>query len=285
MTDLEKKIVYFVNEMHRRYAYRYEMYQMLHDIRYKKKMDKEHITAIRNAYKDDSLEAAYELKTYYLENAILSNTIVLKMRPDTSNSKEMKTIKIHSDIDDTDYEYSHHVIEIFKEHGKYKVFDILHSDRVSWLEPYLDNICAVNHCSRQQLRYDMGYLAPAHAFAGNMKEFTDVMRYLDKKYRIGAPRINLCNLPNDTENCWLSDDIFMDFDKFGKEFNIDCEMVARVWRSIYDKIMAIKINTLHMLCLGQIMRDPIISIAMSKSLFDDEKICILLDELQNSEII
>lgn len=124
-----------------------------------------------------------------------------------------------------------------------------------------------------------------YAFAGNMKEFTDVMRYLDKKYRIGNPVVNLCNFPDDVKGCWMSDDVFIDFDKFGKEFNMDCEMAAKVWRSVYDKIMAIKINALHMLCLGQIMRDPIISITMSESLFDDEKICMLLDELRNDEII
>ena len=86
-------------------------------------------------------------------NDILSNTIVLKMIPEKPELQEIRTIKIQSEIDESVHEYTHHAIEVFKEYGRYKVLDILHTNRVMWLEDYLDNICKVNHCSRDQLRY------------------------------------------------------------------------------------------------------------------------------------
>ncbi|MDY3828421.1 MAG: hypothetical protein SOZ71_06520 [Clostridium sp.] len=116
------------------------------------------------------------------------------MRPESPEIREFTTIKVYSDISGDIKEYSHHAIEIFKEHGKYKVLDILHSDKVVWLETYLDELCKVNHCQRGQLRYDFGYLAPCHAFASNMQELSDLMRYLDKTYCIGKPRVTLMNL-------------------------------------------------------------------------------------------
>lgn len=227
MTDIEMALVRFINDYHRRVVYRYEKYQMLHGVKYQKALCGDDIEKIRNAYPSNCFEAAYELKTCYAENGILSNTIVLKMRPKSPEIQEFKTIKVRSDITGNINDYSHHVIEIFKEHGRYKVLDILHSDKTVWLETYLDELCKVNNCKRGQLRYDLGYLAPCHAFAGNMQELSDLMRYLDKSYCVGKPRITSMNLGEKSATgeftrpageLLLSDDMAMNFDELGRQF-------------------------------------------------------------------
>lgn len=282
MTDLEKGIVCYVNKMHLGNIYRYDNYQLLHGVRYNKTLDNQHLQLIRNRYQRQCFNAAYELKTYYMENGILSNTIVLKMRPESPDIHEIRTIKIYSELEDTEHEYNCHAIEIFKEHGKYKVFDILNSDRTVWLESYLDNVCSTNKCPREQLRYDMGYLAPAHAFAENMQELSDVMRYLDKTYCIGKPRLGLMNIAGyGEEGAFLSDDIIMDFDEFGRKFGADIETVKEAWVKIYDRIMGIRFNMLHLLCYERIMRDPLSSMAMAATLFDDEMICKMVDGMKD----
>ena len=286
MTDIEMALVCFINEYHRRVIYRNEKYQMLHGVKYRRELDLEYTQKIRNKYTSNCFEAAYELKTYYAENGILSNTIVLKMRPESPEIQEFTTIKVYSDISGDIKEYSHHAIEIFKEHGKYKVLDILHSDKVVWLETYLDELCKVNHCQRGQLRYDLGYLAPCNAFASNMQELSDLMRYLDKTYCIGKPRVTLMNLGEEspsgilikpTEGMLLSDDMAMDFDEFGRPFGeYDGKRIIATYQRVYDRLMGIRFNMLHMLCLGHIMRDPIMKISIAESIFDDAKICELM---------
>ena len=126
----------------------------------------------------------------------------------------------------------------------------------------------------------MGYLAPCHAFADNMQELSDLMRYLDKKYILGKPRMSLVNIPNEEEGCIISDDIIMDFDKFSREFGTDFETVKRVWTKVYGELMGIRFNTLHLLCLGHIMRDPIIKLSMAEALFDDIKMCQMMEKMQ-----
>lgn len=286
MTDIEMAVVCFINEHHRRVIYRNEKYQMLHGVKYRREFDLEYTQKIRNKYNSNCFEAAYELKSYYAENGILSNTIVLKMRPESPEIREFTTIKVYSDISGDIKEYSHHAIEIFKEHGKYKVLDILHSDKVVWLETYLDELCKVNHCQRGQLRYDFGYLAPCHAFASNMQELSDLMRYLDKTYCIGKPRVTLMNLGEEspsgilikpTEGMLLSDDMAMDFDEFGKLFGeYDGKRIIATYQRVYDRLMTIRFNMLHILCLGHIMRDPIMKISIAAGIFDDAKICELM---------
>lgn len=286
MTDIEMAVVCFINEHHRRVIYRNEKYQMLHGVKYRREFDLEYTQKIRNKYNSNCFEAAYELKSYYAENGILSNTIVLKMRPESPEIREFTTIKVYSDISGDIKEYSHHAIEIFKEHGKYKVLDILHSDKVVWLETYLDELCKVNHCQRGQLRYDFGYLAPCHAFASNMQELSDLMRYLDKTYCIGKPRVTLMNLGEEspsgilikpTEGMLLSDDMAMDFDEFGKLFGeYDEKRIIATYQRVYDRLMTIRFNMLHILCLGHIMRDPIMKISIAAGIFDDAKICELM---------
>ena len=273
MKELEMALVCFINEFHKKCLYKYEKYQMLHNVKYKKEMDAEHLEKVRNAYLGNCYEAAFELKTYYMENRILSNTIVLKMRPESPDIHELRTIKIKNELTQSVAEYSHHAIEIFKEHGKYKVLDILHNDRAIWLEQYLDDVCMANNCKREQLRYDMGYLAPCHAYAGNMQELSDLMRYLDKQYNIGKPRLNLMSTEDAEEEwCLLSDDMIMDFDSFGAGFGVQGIDVKIAYGRIYDKLMKIRFNALHMLCWGQIMRDPLISAGIVEMLFDNEKI-------------
>lgn len=287
MTDIEMALVSFINEYHRRVIYRNEKYQMLHGVKYQREFDLEYTQKIRSKYNSNCFEAAYELKTYYAENGILSNTIVLKMRPKSPEIEEFTTIKVSSDSSGDIKEYSHHAIEIFKEHGKYKVLDVLHSDKVVWLETYLDELCKVNHCQRAQLRYDLGYLAPCHAFASNMQELSDLMRYLDKKYCIGNPRVTLMNLDEKslsgilikpTEGMLLSDDMAMDFDEFGRAYGeSDGKRIIATYQRVYDRLMGIRFNMLHMLCLGHIMRDPIMKISIAVSIFDDAKICELME--------
>lgn len=278
MTDLERGIVCFLNEFHRSSMYIYEDYQMLHGVKYRKQMAKEDLEMIRRSYKGNCFEAAYQLKTYYMDNGLLSNTIVLKMRPKSPEIQEFQCIKIHNELDGTDHEYTHHAIEIFKEDGKYKVLDILHRDKNVWLESYLDDVCQTNNCPREQLRYDMGYLAPCHVLAGNMQELSDLMRYLDKKYKIGKPRLSLVNAAGDDGGEYLlSDDMIMDFDKFGRDFGASGEDVAMAYKRVYDLMMSMRFNMLHALCFGRIMRDPIMSFAMAEAIFDDEKMCEMMD--------
>lgn len=285
MTDLEIGIVHFINAYHKENTYRYENYQLLHGVKYRKEMSLDNLKLIREGYDDNSFEAAYELKTYYMENHIPSNTIVLKMRPKTPDQKEIEFIKIYSEKDNAECEYILHTIEIFKEHGKYKVLDILHSDKAVWLENYLDEVCKTNNCTIEQLRYDMGYLAPCHAFAENMQELSDVMRYLDKKCCIGKPRLNLVNT-HGTGGSYdpLSDDMAMDFDAFGRMFGVSGEEVVKVYQKNYDRMMAIRFNMLHVLCMGRIMRDPIMSFKIAETLFDDAEICQMMDETSGKEI-
>lgn len=279
MTDLETAIVCLTNEFQRLHAYRYEKYQLLHGVKYTKNMKEEHLNLLRSRYNGICLGAAYELKTYFMENGILSNTIILKMRPESSDMFGLQnSIRIHSELDGTDHEYTHHAIEIYKEHGKYKVLDVLHREQPLWLEEYLDQVCNSNHCSREQLRYDMGFLISCHAFAGNMQELVDVMRYLDKIYKIGKPKLSLMNLPEEDGDMWLSDDIIMDFEKFGRSFQADVREVVAVWMRIYDVMMKIKYNNMYLLCLGKIMRDPLVSKAMEQLLFDNAGMCRLIEE-------
>lgn len=197
------------------------------------------------------------------------------------NRRKFRSIKIHSGLNGTDLEYTHHATEVFKEDGKYKVLDILHRNHTVWLESYLNDVCSTNCCPRKQLRYDMGYLAPCHALAGNMQELSDLMRYLDRKYGIGKPRLSLINISGaNHEGCLLSDDMAMDFDDFGRVFGATGEEVVIAYKRIYDTMMAVRFNMLHLFCLGQILRDPIISATMAEALFDDEKICQLMEDYQ-----
>ena len=156
-----------------------------------------------------------------------------------------------------------------------------------WLETYLDELCKVNHCQRGQLRYDLGCLTPCHAFASNMQELSDLMRYLDKTYCIGKPRVTLMNLGEEspsgilikqTDGILLSDDMAMDFDEFGRQFGeYDGKRIISTYQRIYDRLMGIRFYMLHVLCLGHIMRDPIIKITIAESIFDDAKICELME--------
>lgn len=285
MTDLEMGLISVIHMHQRGSAYRRERYQMLHGIKYKKKMSGEHLERIRRAYPGNCVGAAYELKTYYAENGILSNTIVLKTRPVHSEIQEFTTIQIHSDLENKDKKYTHHAIEVFKENGKYKVLDILHTDRVIWLETYLDEVCRVNHRERNQLRYDFGYMAPCHVYADNMQELTDLMRYIDRVYQIGKPRLTIFSLSEASEadpemlgGMWLSDDLVMDSEEIGRVFD-GCtgKEVAETYQRVAGALMGIQFNMLNLLCLSRIMRDPIMIALMTESIFDDGKTYQMID--------
>ncbi len=214
-----------------------------------------------------------------MENGFFSNTIVLKMRPKYPESQEWNDIKIYSELDGRVYEDVYHVIEIFKENGRYKVFDILNRDKTIWLEEYLNETCRVNKCEREQLRYDLGYLAPCHVLAQNMQELSDLMRYLDKEYKIGKPRSNFINISNmDDDEVFLSDDVIMNFDEIGRKFGVTGKEVMMVYRNIYDDMMKVRFNILHLLCFARIMRESIMILGMMEQLFNDEVICELIEK-------
>lgn len=283
--DLKTAIVCLINKLHMKFIYQPREYQMLHGVPYRKEMLTEDLDKIRKKYAKNKncLEAAYELKTYYSENQICSNTIVLKMRPLSSDSKKLYPIKIYNELNNKNYEFYYHAIEIFKENGNYKVFDILHRNKAVELEQYLDNICKINHCQRTQLRYDFGFLAPCHVYAENMQELSDIMRYLDKTYKIGKPRLNLINQHHSCEDFFLSDDIAMDFDAFGMCFRVSGIEVIHTFQQIYGNMMGIRFNILHTLCLGHISRDMIIKFASVNNIFDDKIMSELLDKIKNIE--
>lgn len=279
MTDLENAIVYFLNDYQRQHCYIFEDYQLLHGVKYRREMEKNNINLLRSRYKNNSFEASYELKTYYIENHLLSNTIVLKRRPKKPEMKEIRNIKIYNEVENRVFEYTHHAIEIFKEDGNYKVFDVLHRDKSMLLEDYLEEICEVNHCQREHLRYDMGYLAPCHAFADNMQELSDLMRYLDKSYKIGKPRLNLIDIPSEEGGMLLSDDMYMDFKEFGKKFGVEIDKVIEVWTRIYHNLFTVQYNLLHSLCLYNVMGEPLMKAFIKKILFTDSKICEMIEKM------
>lgn len=279
MNDLEKMLVCFVNAYHGQNIYVKNDYHLLRGVRYSKTMNQKYVQMIRDKYPKNCYGAAYELKTYYSENGIYSNTIVLKMRPESPDIQEFRSIKIYSELDEKEYEYTHHAIEIYKEAGKYKVFDILHRNRTVWLEDYLDEVCQTNQCPRNQLRYDMGYLAPSHALADNMQDFSNLMMYLDKQYGIGKPRITYMNvLVPDDKACLISDDMMMDFDALGREFGVTGEEVILGLRKIYPFMVDVRNNLLHLRCNFQALGNQLIGDVIAEAMFDDEKMCRLIEE-------
>ena len=87
-----------------------------------------------------------------------------------------------------------------------------------------------------------------------------------------------------TEGMLLSDDMAMDFDEFGRTFDVcDGKKIIATYQKVYDRLMGVRFNMLHMLCLGQIMRDPIMKISIAESIFDDAKICELMEMYQESQ--
>ena len=119
------------------------------------------------------------------------------------------------------------------------------------------------------------------------------MRYLDKVYCIGNPRITLMSLGEKaesdeftdlTEGMLLSDDIAMNFKAFGRQFDEwDEKRIITTYQRVYDGLMAIRFNMLHVLCLGHIMRDPIMIISIAERIFNDAKICDLMEKYQETQ--
>lgn len=98
MTDMEIMIADLILACQQRNVYWYKKYQMLHGLKYQKNMAEETQEKIRRHCPANCYRAAFELKTYYMENGFLSNTIVLKMRPGSSEDKVILPIAIHSDV-------------------------------------------------------------------------------------------------------------------------------------------------------------------------------------------
>lgn len=68
LDKLTKEIIRLINSYHREEVYIYEKYQLLHGVKYRKNMSEKNCSRIRERYRTNSFEAAYELKTYYIEN-------------------------------------------------------------------------------------------------------------------------------------------------------------------------------------------------------------------------
>ena len=99
--------------------------KMLHGLKYQKDMAEEAQEKIRRHCPANCYRAAFELKTYYMENGFLSNTIVLKMRPGSSEDRLLFPLRSTVSWMEQISIYSHHAIEVFQEHGRYKVLDVL----------------------------------------------------------------------------------------------------------------------------------------------------------------
>ena len=278
MTDMEIMIADLILACQQRNVYWYKKYQMLHGLKYQKNMAEETQEKIRRHCPANCYRAAFELKTYYMENGFLSNTIVLKMRPGSSEDKVILPIAIHSELDGTDHIYSHHAIEVFQEHGRYKVLDVLHNNKMVWLETYLDEVCRTNGCQRKQLRYDKGYLVSANTCAENMQGLMDLMTYLDKEYKLGLPRMNFINTGNSEEEIWLSDDIAMDFKGLGKEFGADAQTVINTYHRIYDMIGSTQMELLKMMCYVRIIGDRILCRRLEEKMFDMSAMCQMIND-------
>ena len=70
----------------------------------------------------------------------------------------------------------------------------------------------------------------------------------------------------------------IDFDEFGRCLGgYDGEEIIATYRKIYEELMSVRFNMLHLLCYGHIMRDPIMKLKMAESIFDDAIICELLE--------
>lgn len=82
-----------------------------------------------------------------------------------------------------------------------------------------------------------------------MQDFSNLMMYLDKQYGIGKPRITYMNVPvPDDKACLISDDMMMDFDELGREFDVTGEEVVLGLRKIYPFMVDVRNNLLHLRC-------------------------------------
>ncbi len=81
-----------------------------------------------------------------------------------------------------------------------------------------------------------------------------------------------------TDGMFLSDDMAMDFDEFGKTLGVcDGKRIITTYQRVYERLMSVRFNMLHMLCLGHIMRDPIVKISIAEGIFDEARICELME--------
>lgn len=271
LSDVDIAVVATQNDGYRRSRYIPGRYQLLHGVKYNKKLVPELISKIREKYTGNCTGAAYELKTYYMENGIQSNTIVLKMRPESDDMNTVVGIKIPG----YEGEYSHHTIEVFVEYDTFKVLDVLHRDGPVLLEAYLDKVCRVNNCPRSQLRYDSGYLAPMNAYAPNMGAINDLLMYLDKVYGVGKPRCSLLNVP-DEKSLWSSDDVAMDFEDMASKFGMSKKDVMVRYYFVMGLLNKLRCNMLFTLSFGYAlgMQDK-----MLDTLLDDTSTCMMLETM------
>ena len=117
-------VIELINEMHKASVFKKEDFDGYKDNE-----------AIRSKYNGNSLGAAYALKARYIDENIMSNTIVFKLRPNVSNSELIRQIK-SSEGESASY---FHAVEIVVSHGKFKVLDVLNTDDTITLSKYLDN--------------------------------------------------------------------------------------------------------------------------------------------------
>lgn len=226
-------------------------YTMLRNLRFVKKLPVETIQELRSKYHRKCMHVAFELKNWYTNNGIKSNTLCLRRRMETEKGDYRLEIKVPDDNGNI-HSYTHHAVEVFFEHGKFKLIDALHSTEVVWLEAYLDELCKVNKCERSDLCYDLGLLAPTNLVARNMHMFNELLYFIDRVYKIGQPKCIV--LFDDTEECvpmLASDVVRYDFSKLLGEIGISVthEFFIHRWMQVYDALTTEWMRIIAPICI------------------------------------
>lgn len=224
---------------------------------------------IREKYEEDCLAAAYELKTYFASNRINSATIVLKMRPRENDEGAFSFMNVPEDGATEPHPFIYHAIEVYEDTDGYYVYDILFRDEPVQLKQYLDELCSVNECKNTDLRYDMGLLSSAHAYAKNMSGLTRLMTYLDKVYCVGKPRLNVMFSEPGEENLLLSDDIVLCPDEMFPKTGYSKDELYAEFSRVYGLVCGMRFNMLAVFAKMSEWGGPLINKGKTDMLFDD----------------
>ena len=247
-------VIELINEMHNASVFKKEDFDGYDDNE-----------AIRSKYNGNSLGAAYALKSRYIDKNIMSNTIVFKLRPDVSNSKLIRQIKSSEESSASYF----HAVEIAVSHGKFKVLDVLNTDDSITLSNYLDNLCKINNVDKDELRYDLGMLAPANINTHNNKVLMTLLNYLDRTYKIGKPYGAVIDVKND-DIMLISDEVVLDISEFCKESGIDIKGLDKIWLDIYGKLLYYRMNILMALCSRKLSISDLLYQDIEQLMFSDD---------------
>ena len=247
-------IIELINKMHKTSVFKKEDFDGCEDNE-----------TIRSKYNGNSLGAAYALKASYIDKNIMSNTIVFKLRPDDSKSELIRQIKSSEEAQASYF----HAVEIAVSHGKFKVLDVLNTDVNITLSNYLDNLCKVNNVSKDELRYDLGMLAPTNINTSNNKVLMTLLNYLDRTYKIGKPYGAVIDVKSD-DIMLISDEVVLDISEFCKESVIDTEGLDKIWLDIYGKLLYYRMNILIALCSKKLSISDLLYSDIEQLMFSDD---------------